>query len=269
MSKVVPKKLKTKLTPASMHGWNVGLSVLHAIQGGVILLLSATRTFPVDTQYLTLDKISSELAGHPVLAGAVKHLFDVNLAYIIAGFFFVSALAHLLVATVYRTQYEAGLKKNINRVRWIEYGLSASMMIVAIGLLSGIADASTLGLLFVSTLVMNLLGWVMEAYNQGKARPKWLAYVVGCIAGVAPWAVVGFYLWSSTAFSDSKVPSFVYWIYLSMFVAFSSFAVNMYLQYKAIGKWKNYLYGERVYMILSLVAKTALAWQVFAGTLRP
>jgi len=36
-----------------------------------------------------------------------------------------------------------------------------------------------------------------------------------------------------------------------------------------VGKWKDYLYGERMYIILSLVAKTALAWQVFVGTLRP
>jgi hypothetical protein len=43
----------------------------------------------------------------------------------------------------------------------------------------------------------------------------------------------------------------------------------MILQYKRVGKWKDYLYGERVYIILSLVEKSALAWQVFAGTIRP
>jgi len=43
----------------------------------------------------------------------------------------------------------------------------------------------------------------------------------------------------------------------------------MYLQYKKIGPWKNYLYGERAFIILSLVAKTVLAWMIFAGTLAP
>jgi hypothetical protein len=43
----------------------------------------------------------------------------------------------------------------------------------------------------------------------------------------------------------------------------------MVFQYRRIGPWKNVLYGERVYIVLSLVAKSALAWQVFAGTLRP
>jgi len=48
-----------------------------------------------------------------------------------------------------------------------------------------------------------------------------------------------------------------------------SFAINMFLQYKKIGPWKNYLFGESMYVLLSLVAKSVLAWQVFAGTLRP
>jgi hypothetical protein len=40
-------------------------------------------------------------------------------------------------------------------------------------------------------------------------------------------------------------------------------------EYKGIGKWKDYLYGERVYIILSLVAKTILAWLVFIGIYAP
>jgi len=41
------------------------------------------------------------------------------------------------------------------------------------------------------------------------------------------------------------------------------------LQYKQVGRWRNYLTGERTYILLSLLAKSALAWQVFAGTLAP
>ena len=55
----------------------------------------------------------------------------------------------------------------------------------------------------------------------------------------------------------------------SIFVFFNVFAINMFLQYKKIGPWKDYLFGERVYVLLSLVAKTALAWQIWSGTLRP
>ena len=46
------------------------------------------------------------------------------------------------------------------------------------------------------------------------------------------------------------------------------FAPNMALQYWRVARWRDYVYGARVYM-LGLTAKSALAWQVFARTLRP
>ena len=55
----------------------------------------------------------------------------------------------------------------------------------------------------------------------------------------------------------------------TLFVTFNIFAITMVLQYKKVGRWREYLAGEKTYMILSLFAKTLLAWQVFTGTLRP
>ena len=51
--------------------------------------------------------------------------------------------------------------------------------------------------------------------------------------------------------------------------AVQPFALVQYLQYKPVGKWSDYLRGERAYIILSLVAKSLLAWQIFANTLIP
>ena len=65
------------------------------------------------------------------------------------------------------------------------------------------------------------------------------------------------------------VPDFVIAIFITIAIFFNLFAVNMYLQYKKVGRWKDYMFGEKMYIILSLIAKSALAWQVFSGTLRP
>jgi hypothetical protein len=80
--------------------------------------------------------------------------------------------------------------------------------------------------------------------------------------------VIAIYLFGAGS-GEAKPPAFVYYIYLSIAIFFNCFVINMYLQYRKIWKWKDYLYGERMYVILSLVAKSMLAWQVFAGTLRP
>jgi len=181
----------------------------------------------------------------------------------------MSSLAHLFIATVYRAKYEADLAKGINKARWFEYALSASVMMLAISFLSGIYDLSSLVMIFTLDALMNLLGLAMEVHNSGKAKPNWLTYILGCIAGVVPWIVFGIYVYAASVYGGGNIPDFVYWIYVSIFLFFNSFAVNMVLQYKKIGKWSDYLYGERVYIILSLVAKSLLAWQVFGGTLRP
>ncbi|MDQ5971869.1 MAG: hypothetical protein QG553_28 [Patescibacteria group bacterium] len=259
---------KSKISLASLNSWNLVMAGLHFVQGAAVVLLSQSSTLPVTTNYLTLDTLASQ-SGNPVLVSASRHLFDVNLAYLVAAFFFMSAIAHLVIATVYRKTYEADLKKGINKARWFEYGISASTMMVAIAMLSGVYDLSSLLMIFALDFIMNMMGLVMEIHNQTTKKTSWLSYNIGCLAGIVPWAVFGIYVAGASAYGSGQIPSFVYWIYLSMFLFFMSFAVNMYLQYKKVGKWADYLYGERVYMILSLVAKSALAWQVFFGTLRP
>jgi len=91
--------------------------------------------------------------------------------------------------------------------------------------------------------------------------PFWL----GVVLGVVPWIAIGIYLVSPG--SDAQPPGFVYGIFFSLFVFFNTFAINQLLQYKEVGRWRNYLTGERTYILLSLLAKSLLAWQVFAGTL--
>ena len=71
------------------------------------------------------------------------------------------------------------------------------------------------------------------------------------------------------ASSEGSVPNFVYVIFVVYLALFMSFAVNQVLQYKAVGRWRDYLYGERTYIVLSFVAKTFLVWLVFIGLFKP
>lgn len=238
------------------------MSVLHAVQAVLILLLAKDFRLPVSTSYLSFDQASQQLVP------AQETLFELPLAWLIAGFLFLSAIAHVCIATIYNKRYNADLRKGINRARWFEYSLSASTMMVAIAMLVGIYDISSLIMIFSLVAIMNLLGLVMEVHNQTTEKTNWLSYNLGVLAGIVPWVAVGIFFWAA-ARNGSAPPTFVYWIYVSIFAFFNCFAINMILQYKKVGKWKDYLFGERAYIWLSLVAKSLLAWQVFAGTLRP
>jgi hypothetical protein len=236
---------------------------VHAAQGIIVLLLAKSFSLPLTTGYLYFNQQTRRLLP------AQHTLTHLSLPLLIAAFFFVSALAHLIIGTVYSKAYERGLSKGINKARWLEYSVSASIMIVAISMLVGIYDVAILAGAFALTAVMNLMGLVMEVHNQSTKKTNWLSYRIGAFAGLVPWLIIASYFWASAHYGNGKPPTFVYWIFVSIFLFFSCFALNMFLQYKKVGKWRDYRFGELVYIYLSLFAKSALAWQVFAGTLRP
>lgn len=250
------------ITPRKLRTFNIVAGFLHLAQGVAVVLLSKSFTLPISGNYLHFN------AATQGLEPASTVLFNLSLPLLIAVFFFLSAIAHFTIATVYNKRYNEQLKKGINIARWIEYSLSASIMIVAVALLVGIYDSMTLVAMFVLVGLMNLFGLVMEVHNQTTKKTNWLSFWLGCVAGIVPWIIIAFTLWLG-AHNGSPAPTFVYWIFVSIFLFFNTFAVNMALQYRKVGPWKNYFYGERTYIILSLVAKSLLAWQVFAGTLRP
>jgi len=244
---------------AKLKRFNLIMAGLHTIQGILMLILSNDFTLPVTGSFLKFD------AATRTLVPTTDKIFNLKIGPAVAVFLFISALAHLLVSTVFNRWYNENLAKGINYARWIEYSFSASIMIVIIAMLVGIYDIATLIVIFGVNAAMILFGWMMELHNQTTEKTNWTSFYFGCIAGIIPWIAIAIYLFGA----HDKPPIFVYWIYFSIFIFFFSFAINQVLQYKKVGKWSDYLYGERVYIILSLVAKSALAWQVFAGTLRP
>jgi hypothetical protein len=140
-------------------------------------------------------------------------------------------------------------------------------MIVVIGMLAGVWDFGTLVALFGLVAVMNLCGLLMERRNESTDETDWTPFWVGVLAGIVPWITIAVTFVGTVAASDGQFPEFVIYIYVSIFVFFNLFALNMALQYLEVSRWRNYLFGERTYVLLSLVAKSVLAWQVYFGTL--
>jgi hypothetical protein len=241
-----------------LRRWNAAAAVLHAIQAVAVLALSTSFALPVTAGYLQ---------GPPGTAPADPvHLFDVPTGSAVAAFLLLSALAHAAVCTVLWRPYLADLSRHRNRARWVEYSLSASLMVVLIAQLVGISDVVALLALVGVNASMILFGWLQEQYEE-PGRRGWLPFVFGCVAGAVPWLCIAVYTIAPGSSSPAEPPAFVYAIVLSLFAFFNVFALNQWLQYRARGRWSDYLHGERAYVALSLIAKSALAWQVFAGTL--
>ena len=241
---------------ASLRRWNIGLGFVHAVQALAVVLIATAFALPVTATFMQ---------GPPGTApGAPTTLFEVSVAGGVALFLLLSAAFHWLVASPgLFGRYTAALAAEHNHFRWAEYSLSSSVMIVLIAMLTGISDIAALIAIFAVIAAMIFFGAVQERYERpgGSLWPFWL----GCVVGIAPWLAIGVYLWSPG--STAEPPAFVYAIFVSLFVFFDIFAIKMWLRYRRVGRWKSYLFGERVYFMISLLAKSALAWQVFGGTL--
>jgi hypothetical protein len=247
----------------SLRRFNAIMALVHFLQGLFMLLLSTDFSLPVTSAFLKMDPATDKLVAVP------ETIVDLRIAPLVAAFLFISAAAHALIASprIYQW-YARNLFKGINYARWIEYSLSASVMIVVISMLVGIYDIATLIVIFALNATMILFGLMMELHNQTTEKTNWTSFWFGTFAGIVPWIAIFVYLIGSGN-GDGGPPGFVYGIFASIFVFFNVFAINMVLQYRKVGPWRDYLFGERMYVILSLVAKSLLAWQVFAGTLRP
>ena len=196
-------------------------------------------------------------------------LFTINLGGAIIAFLLLSAIFHfLIISPWFKKRYFDGLANTHNYFRWTEYSLSSSIMITSIMLLNGFTDFAGLIAVFAVNASMILFGALQEKYEK-PGNGKGLPFIMGCMTGVVPWIIIFISVFRPGYEGESEIPGFVYGIIITIFIAFNTFAINQALQYKQVGKWKDYLFGERVYITLSFVAKSLLAWQVFSGAIIP
>ena len=244
-----------------LQTFNRAAGITHLIQGvALFFILNDETTIPVITRFF--DETPDGVA--PVS----QTLFEFPIALIAPIFLLLSAVAHLVVSSpAYIGTYEKNIEKGINPVRWWEYAFSSSLMLVVLLMLGGLIELSTVVFIFTLNFIMNLMGLMMEKYNQLTTKTSWLPFNIGVLAGIVPWIMGSLYFWVSTNNISDAVPGYAQFGFLLTFLFFNSFAINMWLQYKKVGKWGSYVYGEKAYIVLSLVSKSALGWIIVLGTL--
>ena len=267
--------------------FNRNMGVLHLIQSILIAILGFTiddfREFTQSLYVFTLRPVDE--AGNPItdasnqngppadIIPVPEELFEFTgiAPVLLTMFLFASAVAHLMIAFPLFDKYKVHIKNGMNPYRWYEYAISSSIMILFILISFGILDFWVIVATFILNALMNIFGYYMEEviFLKGSdSKTDWKPYLWGWVAGIIPWIVI---IDNTQRF---EIPEggedffFVFYIAVGIyFFFFNTFAINMGLQYGKIGKWKDYLYGERVYQILSLISKSILCWLIFIAIL--
>jgi hypothetical protein len=278
MAKVEKKAAKSasKISQKGLTRYNFIAGVLHLVSAialtSILLQIKVQGYFPVTASWMQGPpgfKPGDTFPGGVIEAPQQVELFTINLGGAIIAFLLLSAIFHFaIISPFFKKRYFDGLANTHNYFRWTEYALSSSIMITAIMLLNGFTDFAGLIAVFAVNASMILFGALQEKYEKpgnGKALP----FIMGCMTGVVPWIVIGISVFRPGYTGTNEIPGFVFVIVATIFIAFNTFAINQALQYRQVGKWKDYLFGERVYITLSFAAKSLLAWQVFSGAIIP
>ena len=273
MAKDKTQKLANKTSEKGLTRYNFIAGLLHLLSAisltSILVQINKQGYFPVTADWMQgppgFDPVTEPRWPGP------QHvvLFTINLGGAIIAFLLLSAIFHFaIISPFFKKRYFDGLANTHNYFRWAEYALSSSIMITAIMLLNGFTDFAGLIAVFAVNASMILFGALQEKYEKpgnGKALP----FIMGCMTGIVPWIIIGISAFRPGYEGDNQIPGFVIGIIVTIFIAFNTFGINQALQYRQVGKWKDYLFGERVYITLSFVAKSLLAWQVFSGAIIP
>lgn len=165
----------------------------------------------------------------------------------------ITAIFELTASSHYEIQ--SRLSRGSAPLRWIEYSITASIMLVAIAQLSTVDHPAVLVFICLSNVLCQFTGYKLESTNHR----GW--FVLGSLFGILPWIPI------SVGFFEhlSSVPKFVIAIYCVMLVCFASFP---WVAWRYSAGSIHFIEADLWYTGLSLVAKTVLVGLVMGGSLR-
>mmetsp|Transcript_79148 Transcript_79148/g.255924 ORF Transcript_79148/g.255924 Transcript_79148/m.255924 type:complete len:291 (+) Transcript_79148:110-982(+) len=267
---------KRDMAEKRLWRWNLAMGIMHLVWAVICLIVGLGKSRAGEFRIPELTSYPDWSGGGrrgPVAAQQLRGL--IPFVALTSVFAWMSAAAHFCVLVCFK-QYVKDLRAGLNQIRWLEYAGSSSLMIVLISMLFGIWDSHLLFQIGACNACMNFFGYAFEVQNRPGNKIDWSNFIFGCFAGACPWASVLSYVFST---NGDGVPGFVWGILAAYLIMFNTFPINMWLQYAQVGAWyrdeaggfpgAGYYFGEKVYQVLSLVAKTLLLWLVVGGCGQP
>lgn len=196
---------------------------------------------------------------------------EVSAPWITGVIVLLSAVDHIFSITPGgRYLYNSSLAQNRATFRWLEYGVSCSLMNMHMAQLVGVTDVHMLLMIFVLSILIQYPAYIFEVINA-KARADgypmyWSPFWIGCLPFFAVWGVILTYYAESIGFNQDKQPGFVLPTIVAVFGLECLFPIVFALQWLKIGIFKDYVVGEFSFMALGIMAKSSLAWLTIIGS---
>lgn len=247
------------------------MGLLLALQGIAIIIIGTSRSYPVMTNYLSVDTLASEASGGQSLAVATRHLFDMPFAWLVGVVLLLFAAGYLFAAWR-RAWYEERLRLGLNDLRWLIFGVGGGALFVAVGLLSGIYEVAMLlalaAFMLAGCLGVLAAGIIRHQAGDIETRLSHLVCGVGTACIIAPLVILAITAGGAWLY-DGTIPNFVYWIYGTTLLFVFVIGLHTHWRITKFGKWADAVNVEKMFMGLGFLGASVIAWQMFAGALMP
>jgi hypothetical protein len=178
-------------------------------------------------------------------------------------FTFATFIFHLLYA-LNVGNYDANVESGTNWMRWVEYTITASIMIWVIAISSGVRDTGLLVFIVSMSVLCMLCGLLSEHLTNGSHK-IWIT-LVGWAAIITAYSFIIMKFVENVNNSPNEIPGFVYAIISSMCIMYMSFGViHAYHLYKGKDVTRINRNVEMAYTIDSMISKTLLVGLLFGG----
>lgn len=199
----------------------------------------------------------------------VVRLGSINIASWILIFFAFTVFFHVLYATDFfgKGWYTKFVQEGWNPVRWGEYAISASLMIVIIAELAGVRDIVGLWPSFFAVFALQFCGLIVEREAVKPLKDAFQALVatgIGWALIVAVWVPILFTIVKTIGDARgfaANVPAWVPIIVGLQFIQYSLFGFWQLKQLIPLAQHKplpSFVTMEKGYIVLSFAAKLAL-----------
>ena len=156
--------------------------------------------------------------------------YGLDLGWLIIAFHFLSFFFQALAGVTdcckngcCGYKYSAMIESGRNPLRFVEYSISASIMLICIAFVNGVTDVNLIAAIAVLTACCQLCGLVVE-YMEVGSRLKWVLHLTGWIQFLCAYGIITHAFFKSVFAVDGvEPPSFVYAIVFALFALYASF----------------------------------------------
>jgi hypothetical protein len=252
-----------------LRKYNMVLFIVHLILAVVFYIyfrrIKSSSTKPSQINLSFYDHVfnyDKDAETYEVKSEETKKWTEDTISSLVVAFFGVTAAFHLFYALNPGNLYLNAVKNGNNYFRWLEYSISATIMILIIAVLSGVKDTQNYFLLLTSAFGMI---WTGQWFETSKGASRWVPIIVGFILLAGPLIVI----WNSfkRRLDEAKaagfnLPSWLWATVIILFIFYTSFGVVPMVQAFKGGNYRNY---EKTYLTLSLASKATLGILVGYG----